>query len=149
MAWAPMPGLASASRLRLPASPGAAADILRRTGGGERIASAAGKWWPGSRQLADRSGLCLRRAFLRGPLPDASSGDVGLVPASPVSFIPALGRVPNTISVCFSSSLPAYSAEASLSGSYLTTSRNHPSAVCLIPLLRRRFSLFVCFFPPL
>lgn len=36
---------------------------------------------------------------------------------------------------------------ASLSGSYLTSSRNCRSAAFLIPLTRGKFSLFVCFFP--
>lgn len=63
----PWPGLRPAPRLRLPASPGAAADILRRAGGGERTASAAGKWRPGGARLADGPGLCLPRASLSGP----------------------------------------------------------------------------------
>lgn len=89
VARAPGPGLSPVPRLGLPASPGAAADILRRAGGGERngIASAAGKWWPGRGRLAYCPGLCLRRASLRAPRPGARSGGPGQFLQAPF-FLP-------------------------------------------------------------
>lgn len=66
VAWAAGLGLPPALRLRLPASPGAAADILRRAGGGER------NCWRGGEVVAAEGAarrlprLWLRRALLCG-----------------------------------------------------------------------------------
>lgn len=149
VARAPRPGLPPAPRPRLPASPGAAADILRRAGGRGADCERGREVAAGSGRLADRPGFACDAPPSAVPQLDAWSHWVGLVAASPVSFIPALGRVPDAVSVCFSNSLPAFSAEASLSGSYLTTSRNCRSAFCPVPLIRGKISLFVCVFPPL
>jgi hypothetical protein len=127
--------------LRLPASPGAAADILRRAGEGSGIATAAGKWRWGGSARAGGSGRALPRPSLafRPAIPQGRSE-----PRVPSLPIPALGRAPS-VSVCFSNS-PCLFSCSSFSGSCLTSSPCRGWAACLFPLKRRKFSLFVSFF---
>lgn len=100
--------------------------------GGERAASAAGRGRPGTARLG--LGLGLRRARR--------------APRAARLLDPTLRASCSAVSVCLSGPLPACSAAASLSGSYLTRCRNRPPAACPIPLLRGKFSLFLCFLPP-